>query len=533
MIFILEISFFNLLIKLLKMSYPKIYHIFFIRFFYLILIQKLILNKSEEFEKKIIVLPIKSYYPKIIQNDERDKFLASIIKRKIYWESENENGQKIPVIMALALSSMHTSNSVGLFFLDESIESYYKPNSNDICNFNYKISQNYKCVTPYDKSFYLKNKLCYAKEKFKFYKDTKMNKENINLFDIEFIHTVNDTEICLFDGLQLTNEYKNKEINFFNQMKNNINSKFYSWMIKFNSSDEGYFIFGDILNNDNIHFMKGINREENFESVYEKPFQSGTIFWKLSFAYLYLGNNITANNFEVNIEISSEFLRVPDKIFSKIKILYFSDYFNYKFMNGHPICFEKYILAKFKGIYCYKKEFLQMTNNYKILPAFNFYSQDLNMNITFKPDELFKDYHNNLYFLIVHDTEKEKDEYNIGTILLKKYNIIFDPESKKLSILKFYKKNQIFNSKKNIYISIVITLLLSAILFCFIGIKCGKKLYQTRKKKANELNDEYDYSSINKINNNKGIGIIPNKDINNKEIYKGINEYSMEMTKTK
>ena len=71
--------------------------------------------------------------------------------------------------------------------------------------------------------------------------------------------------------------------------------------------------------------MKGINREENFESVYEKPFQSGTIFWKLSFAYLYLGNNITANNFEVNIEISSEFLRVPDKIFSKIKILYFSD----------------------------------------------------------------------------------------------------------------------------------------------------------------------------------------------------------------
>ena len=84
------------------------------------------------------------------------------------------------------------------------------------------------------------------------------------------------------------------------------------------------------------------------------------------------------------------------------------------------------------------------------------------------------------------------------------------------------------------YISIVITLLLSAILFCFIGVKYGKKLYQSRKIKANELNDEYEYSSINKINNNKGIGIIiPNKDINNKEIYKIINEYSMEMTKTK
>ena len=61
----------------------------------------------------------------------------------------------------------------------------------------------------------------------------------------------------------------------------------------------------------------------------------------------------------------------------------------------------------------------------------------------------------------------------------------------------------------------------------------GKNYIKQEKKKANELNDEYDYSSINKINNNKGIGIIPNKDINNKEIYKGINEYSMEMTKTK
>ena len=53
-------------------------------FFYLILL-KLFLIGSNEFPKKIIVIPFKSYLPNINQSDELIKYLGSIIKRKIYW----------------------------------------------------------------------------------------------------------------------------------------------------------------------------------------------------------------------------------------------------------------------------------------------------------------------------------------------------------------------------------------------------------------------------------------------------------------
>ena len=169
---------------------------------------------------------------------------------------------------------MITSNSTGLYYLDESNQYYYKPNSNDICKFNYNNSNNYKCITPYDKSFHLRSKSCYATEKFKFYTDTKLSKDKSIFYDIEFIHTVNNREICFFDGLEMTTENKNKDINLFHQLKNSINSKSYLWMLKFNSADDGLFIFGDNINNNNIHFIKDINIYDNYESIYAKPFSS-------------------------------------------------------------------------------------------------------------------------------------------------------------------------------------------------------------------------------------------------------------------
>lgn len=514
---------------------PLKYNINLFTFFQFVFLLKLFSISCNEFQKEIIVIPFKSFYPNINENDQSVKYIGSMIKRKMYWESENEKGQKIPVIMVLRLSTMHTSDSVGLLYTDEEIEYYYKPNSNDICKFNYKDSNNYKCTTPYNKSFFLKGKSCFAKEKFKFYTDIKLSKENIKLYDIEFIHTVNKTEICFFDGLQWTSDSNSKERNFLYQLKNNINSKYYSWMLKFNSPDEGYFIFGDIINNNNIDFIKDINIDDNYESIYVQPFSSGTIFWKISFDYLFLGKNVTADNIQVFIDINSQFIRIPDKIFSNIKKVYFSNYFYYNYKDGHPICFDKYVFAKFKGIYCNKKEFLKETNNYKNLPDLNFYSSDLHFNITFTAIDLFRDFNNTLFFLIGHDTQIEKDEWYFGTILLEKYTIIFDSESKQLRFLKFNKTNKINNNsynKNNIYIAVIITLLLSGIFFSFIGLRYGKRIYQSRKIKANELNDGYDYSSYKEINNKNKLGINYSNDINLKNDEKGINEYSLEMTKT-
>ena len=189
-------------------NYIKIFHLHIFRIFNLILILQILPLLCNELHKQLIVIPFKSYYPEINDNDGLVKYISSMIKRKLYWESENEDGQKISVIMSLRWSSMHTSNSVAFIWNYESIEYYYKPNPKDICKFDYKKSKNYKFVTPYNKSFFMHSKSCYAMEKFKFFTDIQINKNNADYYDIEFIHTVNDTEICFFDGLQLTADEK-------------------------------------------------------------------------------------------------------------------------------------------------------------------------------------------------------------------------------------------------------------------------------------------------------------------------------------
>ena len=106
---------------------------------------------------------------------------------------------------------------------------------------------------------------------------------------------------------------------------------------------------------------------------------------------------------------------------------------------------------------------------------------DLHLNITFSFKDLFREYNNTLFFLVGHDTQIESDEMFIGTILLKNYNIVFDPKSKQLYLMKYLNANKKENNKKSIYIAVFVTLFKSGIIFCFICLRYGKKLYQSEK----------------------------------------------------
>ena len=70
----------------------------------------------------------------------------------------------------------------------------------------------------------------------------------------------------------------------------------------------------------------------------------------------------------------------------------------------------------------------------------------------------------------------------------------------------FYKMKEGKNSSKNLKVLLQagIILLLCAFLI-FLGIQIGKILKKTRKKRANELTDEYDYYSDSKKENKSDI----------------------------
>ena len=133
-------------------------------------------------------------------------------------------------------------------------------------------------------------------------------------------------------------------------------------------------------------------------------------------------------------------------------------------------------------------------NDIKKFPELKFYIKNTNTSFIFNYDDLFKKIGNKYYFMVIF--EKYKNSYwQIGYPFFKKYDIVFDDDSKTIG---YYNSNIEINDNKggNQTVKIVLIVLLTIIVFCgllAIGYYIGKEKYIQRKKRANELNDDYDY----------------------------------------
>ena len=457
-------------------------------------------GKCDNEIKNFVIIPFKSYFPKIDSSPNVNKALInSWVRKKLYLNVENSSGQNLQILFNNKDSKMHTRDVASELRTDEDSFKPYIMNDSDICTFNYKQSNTYELTSDFDTIFYSISNVCYAKEKIYLYND--FNLKQKQLYDIEFIHSSNESHICFFAGLDITESIAYQKINLFHQLKKLINSNAYSWAFKFTSPDEGYFIFGDIINNNKLEFYND-NIDDNYITLSIPIYSLESISWKLYLEKIIIGDYvITAENqFYFFFNFQRRYITVPEYFFYIIKKNY-SLIDNYD-ENGEMrfICFEEETEFFFHSIYCKKKEYLQLTDNLKKLPNLDLFGYRLGINITFTPQDLFIEKGDNLYFYIAYD-EHALDDWYIGTILLEKYITVFDNSEKKLSILKKdekknYQKSDSAFTVKIIWI-IVLAVILTGIAFGIIGVIFGKKYYQKRKKKANELNDEYEYPTQN------------------------------------
>ena len=142
------------------------------------------------------------------------------------------------------------------------------------------------------------------------------------------------------------------------------------------------------------------------------------------------------------------------------------------------------------------------------MPTLNLFGYRLGINITFTPQDLFIEKGDYLYFYVAYD-EHALDDWYIGTILLEKYITVFDNYEKKFSILKKNEKNNPPKGDSTFTVKIiwiiVLVVILTGIAFGIIGVIFGKNYYQKRKKKANELNDEYEYPTHSEETKDKNL----------------------------
>ena len=418
--------------------------------------------------------------------------------------------------------------------------------SNDACysssksSYNPFLSNSYKNTTDYIDLYVNLKKYCRAVEKCSIYNDIYLNK-NISINNISFLFGVNvfagkidnSSKICGILGLQIYNS-KNQFRNdyFVNSLKQSKIIDSYTWTILYlNNSIEK----NDILNYTNRDhdgiLICGISEEDynsifrtkNIKTLKAEARTSGSLYWdiidvKVTYQYTKskqgnyesLDNRITFSN-QLNHIICTE------SYFNSIKNTFFEE----PIKNNICTIIEKVQPMGSNIIVCDKDIMRQISK----FPKISFYKKELDFILELTYKDLFIEYNNRILFLVVYNSYGQ-NIWHFGKIFMKKYPFVFDYDKKTISFVNIYNINKSDNDQDNApemggneysfkdYFKIIIIIIL-IILCIIVGVFIGRMLwYKNRKKRANELDDDYEYSD-DKTNNKNEI-LNQNKENENK-----------------
>jgi len=414
---------------------------------------------------------------------------------------------------------------IGVFFVSNIYELTILQNMCDVPNsfYNKQNSSSYKHIK---KINYLYNKVMNCSvitEKLYLYLDKEQTK-NISIDNMMIFYSDNKKEefnqdviykkeyedrvyeyhpnTCLNIGFQPRQNINfGGSANFVNQIRNHaINGKFqsYDYTFQFISDTNGYLIIGEKAHEFDKNNYKekdfiltaALNKNYNFDWFirFNSIYYSGIYENKTSY------KNAFKCNMSLKIDLTYGLFEGPNEYEDSIR----KDFFDKLIKNRQCYLGEN---DEFRFYYCDKK----MSYDYiqKYFPALNFCLNEYGFCFKFDYKDLFKEKNGTLYFMVYFNKNNSNMAFTAGQIFLKKYLLTFNYDNKMIG---FYHKNisddsGYKNEKADIYYyehDIVAICIISVviILVFIIGIFVGKKIYdKTRKKKANELIDDYDYSS--------------------------------------
>ena len=152
----------------------------------------------------------------------------------------------------------------------------------------------------------------------------------------------------------------------------------------------------------------------------------------------------------------------------------------------------------------------EIKTKFNIFPEISFYYENFDYNFTFNYEDLFMLRNNKYYFKIIF-AGLGYNQWRFGLPFFLKYQLVFNQDSKQIG---FYddniipsknKKNDNNSIVKNVWFWIILIIIIIVIIIGTIFIT--KNIFTKRKKKANELDDGYDYEAhkgeqTNNNNNN-------------------------------
>ena len=479
-------------------------------FFFLILIINIILTK----QKDIISFKLHSYQNNIIKDISS---VFNIMKRTYIYTNIKIGEPEYLIECKFSINMLHFA----MHYNEEELNENDKNKKYDI-----KKSKSFKNITNLNRYFVETKKDIHAREKFKmnfFDLNKKINKEII-INDFDFVLGVkyniknNFSEIYYLSiGLKLF-DYTLNKFNFINNLKYNNLIENYIWFIYYEKEEienkedinkldnlfniNQFFLLGDFPHN---YKSKEFSKEQIY-NIYTNNY-----FWSLKFKSIYFYENKSKYNtfdskrelFNSNFQISLNdiFIYAPYDSFIMLKNYFFNNYIN------KNIC-HVFMDEDIESFYCNKSNDFNI-NNLKEFPTLYFEHNEFNYTFELSYKDLFVEF-NDIYIFLIVNMNNDVDDWFLGRVFLKKYQFFFNPDSKYIGFynpnIKFNKTNSVNeiinnenNSKYLIFVVILISLLFISVIIIFIIFFTYDK--NKKRKRANELDDEYDYVSNNKIIN--------------------------------
>ena len=285
----------------------------------------------------------------------------------------------------------------------------------------------------------------------------------------------------------------------FDKGKNNNGKNLYNINDLYNTT--GKIVIGDLTN----YFQQNNNYSRTqLVSIYSYNKNSTISNWAIEFnnIFYFQDNNKKKNDYYkvVFFEMNNFLIEAP----KSYKYSIVSDFFNYYIKKGICHLNEDFDAETY---YCDKSKDFSI-ENLKEFPSLYFQSNELQYTFELTYEDLFIENDGKFYFLICFNTFNELNEWYIGNLFLRKYNLLFNYDSK---IISFYNPNIASdnddipegNEKSNdgsnsIIVKICITFIIFlSVLSIGLGIYIGKIFIYKKKAKnrLNEINDIFEYEA--------------------------------------
>ena len=463
----------------------------------------------------LAVLPVKlfsvpdNYTDDILSaSDYLDAIHSSLLYLEIEVGKSIKNDIKLPTEFESKIKNKKLFLSIFLviddfsFYIDDNY--FYNEEKNLICRYSSTLSSSYEIKQDLESKY---RHSIYASDYFKIYSDITL--EKYNLVQIIFRHSLSVNKNISFScgkaGLLYNAESQDQhsEINFMHQIHSSLNYVDYSFMFKFDESksqneiENGLLIIGAesyVKNNEKYELYSLYTKSKNSMSKQE---------WRFDAEKIIIGNkNLELDGEEFIIKTEIEEIEIPYAFQEIID----NDFFNKYYQKN--ICVKEELYSYYIVIYCHCKNFtIDDINNF---PKIQFSNRDIRFDFLFLGKELFYRKGERYFLRLITRIESNSKVIKLGRIFLRKYNVIFNSDSKMMTFYKISSNKQSIqkmenqNSKNGFLIFLSYAFI--CILFLLIGFYFGRKFCIFRRKRyANELDDNnYVYETNKKdINSNQ------------------------------